>query len=224
MLALIDRKEKITNFDEDVYKILGKEFSTPANIIPGSRLDTIVSGLQSLGITNVRFSPSTVRGFNYYTGVVFEIFDTSPSNNRSLIGGGRYDNLTQIFGGEPIMGVGFGMGDVTMRDFLETYDLIPSHIKNSGPQIVVIPLDDNYEIQGEIIAHTIRSLGISTAVDLSDKKLGRKIATAHEEHAQYIIVVGENEVERNTYVLKELATEKETSGTLESIIESLRRM
>lgn len=74
-------------------------------------------------INNVEFDENVVRGFDYYTGMVFEVFDTHAENRRSLFGGGRYDNLLEIFGVEPIPTVGFGMGDVTIRDFLETHRL-----------------------------------------------------------------------------------------------------
>ena len=74
-------------------------------------------------INNVEFDESIVRGFDYYTGMVFEVFDTHAENRRSLFGGGRYDNLLEVFGVEPVPTVGFGMGDVTIRDFLETHQL-----------------------------------------------------------------------------------------------------
>ena len=79
--------------------------------------------LKKKGITNIEFDSSIVRGFDYYTGMVFEVFDTHRDNRRSLFGGGRYDNLLEIFGVEPVPTVGFGMGDVTIRDFLETHEL-----------------------------------------------------------------------------------------------------
>ncbi len=79
--------------------------------------------LKREGITNIEFDSSIVRGFDYYTGMVFEVFDTNPLNLRSLFGGGRYDNLLEMFGVEPVPTVGFGMGDVTIRDFLETHNL-----------------------------------------------------------------------------------------------------
>lgn len=75
------------------------------------------------GITNIEFDSSIVRGFDYYTGMVFEVFDTHAENRRSLFGGGRYDNLLEMFGVDPVPTVGFGMGDVTIRDFLETHKL-----------------------------------------------------------------------------------------------------
>lgn len=82
----------------------------------------LVQELKSKNI-NIVLDPTIMRGFDYYTGMVFEVFDTSPENNRSLFGGGRYDNLLELFGVDPVPTVGFGMGDVTIRDFLETHSL-----------------------------------------------------------------------------------------------------
>lgn len=72
---------------------------------------------------NLVFDSTLARGQTYYTGTVFEIFDTNKENGRSIAGGGRYDNLLEMFDVEPIPAVGFGMGDITMRDFLETHKL-----------------------------------------------------------------------------------------------------
>ena len=90
---------------------------------PPKDINAILVPLKKLGISNVKFDPTVTRGFDYYTDMVFEVFDTSPENNRSLFGGGRYDNLLEIFGVGPIPTVGFGMGDVTIRDFLLTHKL-----------------------------------------------------------------------------------------------------
>lgn len=86
-------------------------------------LEQIKNKLNEIGITNTRIDESLARGQTYYTGTVFELFDTDPENGRALGGGGRYDNLLQLFDVEPLPTVGFGMGDVTMRDFLETHNL-----------------------------------------------------------------------------------------------------
>jgi histidyl-tRNA synthetase len=63
------------------------------------------------------------RGQAYYTGIVFEIFDTNEENSRALCGGGRYDNLLEIFDVEPIPTVGFGMGDIALLDFIKTHKI-----------------------------------------------------------------------------------------------------
>ncbi len=86
-------------------------------------LGKIIDKLSQNGVKNIVNSITLMRGFDYYTGMVFEVFDTSPENNRSLFGGGRYDNLLEIFGVEPVPTVGFGMGDITIHDFLETHNL-----------------------------------------------------------------------------------------------------
>ena len=85
MLSLLDRKEKITNFEEEAEKIAGKKFVLPAEPDTDSNLVCVISGLAKLGITNVSVSPSTVRGFNYYTGTVFEIFDTGSRRIKSNV-------------------------------------------------------------------------------------------------------------------------------------------
>ncbi len=123
MIGLLDKKEKMEKeeFESEWLKVSGKPFSLPS---PDEDVKTLLSKLEEKGIKGV-FSPTTARGFDYYTGMVFEVFDTNPENKRSIFGGGRYDNLLEMFGVEPLPTVGFGMGDVTIRDFLETHKLPP---------------------------------------------------------------------------------------------------
>jgi histidyl-tRNA synthetase len=123
LIKLLDRKEKmpVEEFEQKWLHISGQNFDP--NILPNQTINELLKKLEEGGIKNAVFSPTITRGFDYYTGVVFEVFDTSPENNRSLFGGGRYDNLLEIFGVEPVPTVGFGMGDITIRDFLETHNL-----------------------------------------------------------------------------------------------------
>ena len=74
-------------------------------------------------VPNIVSDPTLARGQTYYTGTVFKIFDTNKENGRAIAGGGRYDNLLEMFEVEPVPAVGFGMGDITLRDFLETHGL-----------------------------------------------------------------------------------------------------
>ncbi len=127
MFFLLDRKEKMS--DEEFQVEWSKLSDTPyKDAEPNEEIKQIIDALSEKGI-KVKFSSSLTRGFDYYTGMVFEVFDTNPENKRSLFGGGRYDNLLEMFGVEPLPTVGFGMGDVTMRDFLETHDLLPKELK-----------------------------------------------------------------------------------------------
>lgn len=79
---------------------------------------------QDLG-AKIVLDESLARGQTYYTGIVFEVFDTDPANPRAIAGGGRYDNLLEMFEVAPVPAIGFGMGDITLRDFLETHGLLP---------------------------------------------------------------------------------------------------
>lgn len=219
MFALLDRKEKIDNFDEEAAKIAGPEFTLPSEPNSDSDVAHVIAGLAELGIANVKFSPSTVRGLTYYTGVVFEIFDTSPENNRALLGGGRYDNLTELFGGDPVPGIGFGMGDVTMRDFLETHGLITADL--TAPRVMILPTDSAYNIAAEKLAQEIRVNGISVAVDLSTRKLGKKISAASDAFVDYVLVLGDDEMNSKRYTLKNLLEGTKQSGTLEELVGQL---
>ena len=181
----------------------------------------IVIGLAELGITNVVFNRSLARGFDYYTGTIFEFKDTSPDNNRSLLGGGRYDNLTSMFGDEAIPGVGFGFGDVTMRDFLETHNLLPDHLEATSATVTVIPFDTEQNLAAQKIAKEIRAAKINVTVDIGTKKLGKKIGDASDKGSKFIIVVGADELASQTFTLKNLATSEETTGPLPTLISIL---
>lgn len=175
----------------------------------------VVAGLRELGITNVRLDRSLARGFDYYTGTIFEIKDTHEENRRSLLGGGRYDNLTSLFGGEPISGAGFGFGDVTMRDFLETHGLLTADI--TSPTLCIIPTSQKENLPAQVLAQAFRAEDISVAVDIGERKIGKKISAAADALVEYVIVLGEDEIATSHYTLKNLLTKEETAGTLEEL-------
>ena len=164
----------------------------------------------------VNFNPTIVRGFDYYTGLVFEVMDTHPDNNRSLMGGGRYDNLTGLFGGESITGVGFGLGDVTMRIFLESHGLL--NVTTNRPDVMVLPVTDQECLPAGRIADQIRQIGLTVVVDTSDRKLGKKLTGADNRGADYVIVLGPDEMVMGQLTLKNLATGEKTSGSLDELL------
>lgn len=218
MLYLLDRKAKIDNFDEEAARIAGKPFDLGlSEPTPDSRLAQVKNGLAELGITNVRISLETVRGFDYYTGTIFEVFDISGENNRSLIGGGRYDNLTTMFGGEAVPGVGFGMGDVTIRDFLETHRLLPTDLR-TAPIVTILPVTDQQNRAALQLADTIRAAGVSCSIDFSDRKISKKLATADAAGSLYALTLGEDEVAMGQYQIKEFNTGKIIAGSISDIL------
>jgi histidyl-tRNA synthetase len=141
---LLDRKAKVpkeefdaavsTLTDQDPLAIIEAGSDSAVNEARKA-VEDLLATLRERGITNARFDPTLARGFDYYTGMVFEIFDTSPENPRALFGGGRYDGLISLFGGDPIPAVGFAFGDVTMLDFLETHGHGIAAASTSGGRI-----------------------------------------------------------------------------------------
>lgn len=220
---LNDRKAKI---EADVYlaqltEIVGadslaKEIATMIESDdPGD--NAVVAGLKELGITNVRIDRSLARGFDYYTGTVFEIIDTAPDNNRSMMGGGRYDNLTALFGGDPISGIGFGFGDVTLRNFLETHDLLTADL--TAPTLMIMPIEPAFNLEAQKIAAAFRMTGISVAVDFSDRKVGKKLDAAGKTFVDYALILGSDEIKQQTYTLKRLTDGTETTGDRNTLLD-----
>lgn len=220
---LNDRKDKIQDdlYLADLIEIvqdmeLAKTIKSMIETTDGGD-NQVVAGLKELGIENVVLDRSLARGFDYYTGTIFEFKDTHEDNNRSLLGGGRYDNLTEMFGNDPVSGIGFGMGDVTMRDFLETHGLLPDNLR-SVPDVVVIAMNQEQNLEVLKIAQTIREAGKNVAADIGNKKVGDSIGRAAERGVEAVIVVGEDEVNTKTFTLKNLQTGEEKTGSLQEIV------
>ncbi len=160
--------------------------------------------LEQLGVTNVVFDQTLMRGFDYYTGIIFEVFDKNPENRRSVFGGGRYDDLLSLFGGEKVPAFGFGAGDVIMKELLETYHLLPKTA--STTDICVVPTDETSVDYANEVAQTLRQHGKKVAVDYTKRKVGDKIKAADKMGIPDIIVIGEDEVKTGKYIIKNLAT------------------
>lgn len=177
-------------------------------------LQALIAYARSIGIENIRFSPTLVRGFDYYTGFVFEIFDTNPDNRRSLCGGGRYDNLTALFGGEPLSAVGFGIGDVTLRDFLESHNLMPK-LPSKTHLFIAVMGNEGAAVAADKTATELRTLGVNVMIDYTDRSIGDRIKKALRENIPFFAVIGDNEVTEKKITIKHLADQSETTYSLE---------
>lgn len=224
-ISLLDKKEKISEveFASQGEALIGKErFSRfleeqqaleSASNTPSHALKAALESLAGYPIRNIRIDRSMVRGFTYYTGMVFEVFDTDPSNRRSLFGGGRYDRLIEELSGDAVPAVGFGMGDVTLRDFLDTRGLIPKFV---SPTKVMLCLTEMSMFAHAVeLTNMLRQGGVNTAIDLSGRKVGDQIKGASKKGVRYVIVIGPEEKESGTYSLKRLEDGHEVRGCME---------
>jgi len=161
-----------------------------------------------------------MRGFDYYTDIVFEVADTDPENNRSMFGGGRYDGLVGLFGVEPVATVGFGMGDVTLLNFLETHGLLPQLQSETDAYVVLIG-DSTYEKAQHAIAE-LREMGLNLAVDTTGRKLDKQIKTAVKKGLHYAIFIGSEELASGQFKLRNLADGTEESHSAQRIVSIIK--
>lgn len=236
---VVDRKNKVTReaYEKDMNELgldadkiaqidalysMGVEEA--AALCPDSRgaheLTELFSALRKAGLDKYCvFDFGIIRGLDYYTGTVFEVFDEAPENNRAMFGGGRYDNLVGLFvKNTNITGVGFGFGDVTLENFLVTHKLIPD-IYNEGTKVLVTRFDDvPYEKYLEL-TDTLRSLGIVSSMYIGSKKFGKQIDYAVKGHYSHVMIMGADELENNCVKIKNLATREETVVPTDGISE-----
>ena len=174
-----------------------------------------------LGLTNLKFDPSIMRGFLYYTGTVMEMFDVgSKDNPRALFGGGRYDDLLEIFGEEKLPAFGLGWGNVTTEDYLETYNLLPKDVTNTK---VFIPLfDDSLYEEVNRIASTLRASGINTEIQLEATKLKKQFKYADKKGFPYVLILGDEEVKKNVVQLKNMETGESEEMGIDEVIKRVQ--
>ena len=170
LIKTMDKYEKISqeDFEKITNDIIGKEKS--AKLLKSLKeknfeefssykeikyLEELKNKLSKSGISII-ISPFLTRGFDYYTGMVFEVYDTDTENNRSLFGGGRYNNLLEIFGAKKIPAVGFGMGDAPIQNFLERRYLIPKY--TSSTNLMLCALDSKNIPYAQNLAKKLRYL------------------------------------------------------------------
>ncbi len=175
------------------------------------------------GVTNITFDPTLMRGFDYYDNIIFEVFDNDPKNNRSMFGGGRYDALIGHFGVKEVPTVGFGMGDVTLENFLASHGLMPDLRPKTDLYVVLI--GDVYEAAQPLLAK-LRKLGLKVAVDTTGRKADKQIKSAVKQGLRYALFLGEKELSSGRYMFKDLETgkaERHSAERILTIIKDFRR-
>lgn len=211
LLLLLDKKDRAPHSDIELEKLLGDKTSAFREKIKrassSTELELLIKRLKGVGVTNAIVDTSIVRAFNYYTGIVFEVFDTSGENKRSLFGGGRYDNLLELFGKKKIPAVGFGMGDITLRDFLETHELLPEYVPRTD--LYLCTLSEKSRGYAQALAQELRAQDINVEVSLSVKRVGDQVAVASAKSIPFVICIGEDEMKSKEFTIKELKGGKE---------------
>ena len=234
---VVDRKNKVTReaYEKDMAELgidgdkiaqidalYTMSVQEAAALCPESRgaceLLELFSALKNAGLDKYCvFDFGIIRGLDYYTGTVFEVFDEAPENNRAMFGGGRYDNLVGLFvKNTNITGVGFGFGDVTLENFLVTHKLIPD-IYNQGTKVLVTRFEDVPYEKYIALTDKLRSLGVVSSMYIGVKKFGKQIDYAVKGHYSHVAIMGASELEANTVKLKNLSTREEVTVSLDEL-------
>ena len=160
------------------------------------------------------FDVGIIRGLDYYTGTVFEVFDEDPENNRAMFGGGRYDNLVGLFAkNAKVSGVGYGMGDVTLENFLVSHKLVPD-LYGEGYKVLVTRFEDVPYENYIALVDKLRALDVTSTVYIGTKKFGKQIDFAVKDNYTHVAIMGGDELAAGKVKIKNLNTREEAEVEL----------
>ena len=181
--------------------------------------------LDRAGVVSVSFEAGVVRGLDYYTGIVFEVMDTGGKNMRSICGGGRYDDLVGMFSNQNVSGVGFGLGILTLKLFLQTYGLIPDDLALSHPADIFLAVCTDEQREFALnLAERLRDVDISVEMDLSCKNLSKQFRIADRKAIRHVVVIGPDEVDSGQVTIRDMNTGESVEIDIPHIREALKKM
>ena len=214
-LTWIDRRDKL---DPQAWEAYGLEIGLNAAQVAGTRvfldnpdlwqesqtLQRVLAAIEAMGIKEyVRYDSGVIRGLPYYTGLVFEAFDVSGSLRRSILGGGRYNNLMAAVGGDPMPAVGFAMGDLVLSLMLKERGLLAGG--DASPASVLVTVFDEQRMSASLsLAAELRRAGLSVACYPESAKLPRQFKYGDRMSIRIAAVIGPDEAANQQVTLKDL--------------------
>ncbi len=209
-----EKLEKILEFSQIKGTIseVEKAFDT-TQLESWDELKLLIDSLENRGVSNVRINFGIVRGLDYYSGVVFEVFDKN-STLGALAGGGRYDSLTKAFGREDIGATGVAGGVERIILTMQEQGIIPETKQN---RVAVLYINDEMQKVALSIASLLRLANIPTDIDLAGRNLKKQMEIA--TNARFSIIVGPQELEQGNVVLRDMIDGTEGTISLEKLTE-----
>lgn len=184
----------------------------------------LFAALEALGVKDyVKFDPNIMRGLLYYTGTVFEAFDTSGSLKRAILGGGRYDNLLADVGGQPLSGVGFAMGDVVIGIILQEKGLLPEFVPSPAPVLVTV-FEESLLRESYALAAELRQAGLNVLCYPEPAKLQKQFKFADKMKAKVAVTVGPDEAANAQVAIKNLTNGEQVTVKREAAAESIKKI
>ena len=178
--------------------------------------ESVCKGLTSIGLDYV-VNPRIVRGLDYYTRTVFEFISTGIGAQGTVCGGGRYNDLVEQVGGKPTPAVGFGMGIERLILVLESLGLPIG--KPYAPNVYIAPMCDEARDIALTIANNLRAYGISAEFDIMDRSFKAQMKYADKLSADYVAIIGEDELKSNQVALKNMKTGEQQNVAMDKLAE-----
>ena len=170
---------------------------------------------------DIELDITLARGLNYYTGAIFEVKALDVSIG-SISGGGRYDNLTGIFGLKNVSGVGISYGAERIYDVLNELQLFPKSLENPV-QALLLNFGEKEELYALSALQQLRAAGITAEIFPDKAKIGKQMTFANNRGIPFVIMAGENEMNDGVFAFKNMATGEQENLTVEQLIERLAR-
>ena len=184
------------------------------------RMESLGEALESYGVAEMcRFDLSIVRGLAYYTGLVFEAFD-SEGELRALFGGGRYDELVGTFGDREVPAVGFAFGYSPTIELLKKENRYP--LKDVETDVYVLSVSESVRDIGLDYATKLRDEGLSVETDLAERGFGEQLGYADKMNAKRVLIVGERDLEDDQVTIKHMDSGEEEEIEKDQVIEHLK--
>ncbi len=158
------------------------------------------------------------RGLEYYTGMIFEVY--IPSLHIALGGGGRYDRLIELFGGDPTPAVGVAHGIDRMMLGLHEQKVEPTNVGNK--KVIVIPIGDSMRSQALKISHALRDAGVPVEIEVMGRKITKTLEDADRRSIRYAILVGERELQKKAVVVRDLEKRDQRTVSLDKVVGAIR--
>lgn len=173
-------------------------------------LETVLDSVDEIGLSKgiLEFDVTLARGLNYYTGAIFEV-KAHEVQMGSICGGGRYDDLTGLFGMKGLSGVGISFGADRIYDILTTLNLFPTDLEK-GIQVMFVNFGNLEGKAAYKLVYALRKNGISAELYSDSVKIQKQMKYANDTHVQYVALLGESELENKTVQVKNMSSGEQT--------------
>ncbi len=216
---------ELNGTNEEIVRRMKDFLKGSENGIKGlEELEYVFNKVEKLGLRggNLEFDVTLARGLNYYTGAIFEV-KANGINMGSICGGGRYDDLTGIFGMPGISGVGISFGADRIYDVLNELDLFPKNVSNTL-DVLFVNFGENESDVCRTYIKEIRANGFSSELYPENAKMKKQMKYANDRNVRFVALVGEAEIESELIQLKDMISGEQTELSLEEVIHTLMKL